>query len=314
MTLLQLNRHLDDNHQNLVEEEQDEVKTWFKMQVTKAKKFQPLAVLNQKLKGLDVFESNDAPTPPPSSHAASSAPSPEPSPIRRDPDEEVTRTHWQGLGYRNVCSDPLCARPITGSQMTFGGDSPAVNCRCCGKLFCEDHTMYQMKLSRRAKHEPVRGFWCRVCETCYKSREGYNDHHGMERNHFDEFAAIRRKKVDREYMEVSRLEKRLTKLTQLLAHPPPLDETTAANSFWPLSGTKSQRKILEQSIITWEEDAKVPSCPFCQQEFSTYTFRRHHCRMCGRVVCGDPQTACSSEIGLNVADGTSARRKLLITS
>src|SRR5699024_679710 len=39
--------------------------------------------------------------------------------------------------------------------------------------------MYQMKLSRSAQHEPVRGLWSRVCETCYKSREGYNDHNGM---------------------------------------------------------------------------------------------------------------------------------------
>jgi hypothetical protein len=38
--------------------------------------------------------------------------------------------------------------------------------------------MYQMKLSRSAQHEPVRGLWYRVCETCYKSREGYNDHNG----------------------------------------------------------------------------------------------------------------------------------------
>ncbi|KAF2785750.1 hypothetical protein K505DRAFT_261404, partial [Melanomma pulvis-pyrius CBS 109.77] len=294
-------RHLDDNHQNLVEEEQDEVKTWFKTQMTKAKKFQPLAVLNQKLKGLDVFESNDAPTPPPFALPTSGVPAPEPAPLRRDPDEEVTRAHWQPLAYRNVCSDPICGRPVTGSQMTLGGNSTAVNCRCCGKLFCEDHTMYQMKLSRQAKHEPVRGFWCRVCETCYKSRDGYNDHHGLERNHFDYFSSLRRKRVDREYMEVSRLEKRLTKLTQLLAHPPPPDENAGTGSFWPLSGAKAQRKALEQSIITWEEDAKVASCPFCQQEFSNYTFRRHHCRMCGRVVCGDPKTACSSEIGLNVA-------------
>jgi hypothetical protein len=136
----------------------------------------------------------------------------------------------------------------------------------------------------------------------------------MERNHFDEFAATRRKTVDREYMEVSRLEKRLTKLTQLLAHPPPLDDKTGASSFWPLSGAKNQRKMLEQSIITWEEDAKVSSCPFCQQEFSSYTFRRHHCRMCGRVVCGDPQTGCSSEIGLNVAASKSASRKSQVAS
>jgi hypothetical protein len=75
-------RHLDDNHQNLVVEEQDEVKNWFESQMQKAKKFQPLAVLNQKLKGLDVFESNDAPTPPQStSHSttnSSSTPSTSP--------------------------------------------------------------------------------------------------------------------------------------------------------------------------------------------------------------------------------------------
>lgn len=41
-------------------------------------------------------------------------------------------------------------------------------------------------------------------------------------------------------------------------------------------------------------------CPFCQQPFSNYGLRRHHCRTCGRVVCGDPETGCSTAIGLNV--------------
>jgi rabenosyn-5 len=272
----------------------------------KAKKFQPLAVLNQKLKGLDVFESNDAPTPPQStSHSTSNSTSHiayEPAPIRRDPEEEVTRAHWQRPGYRDVCLDPLCRRPLT-SQMALGGGQTAVNCRQCGRLFCEEHTMYQMKLSRQAKHDPIRGIWCRVCETCYKSRDGYLDHHGFERSHFEEFAQIRRKRVDREHMEVSRLEKRMTKLTSLLANPPPPEDTPSAGSWFGLSGAKNQRKAIEQSIITWEEDARVSNCPFCQQEFSTYTFRRHHCRMCGRVVCNDPKTECSTEVGLNVSSG-----------
>jgi rabenosyn-5 len=268
--------------------------------MTKAKKFQPLAVLNQKLKGLDVFESNDAPPPVSNPIGVSTVEAPPP---RREPDEEVTRAHWQRPGYRDVCSDPTCVRPISTSQIALGGNSTSVNCRKCGKLFCEEHTMYQMKLSRQARHDPVRGFWCRVCETCYVSREGYNDHRGFERNHFEEFASIRRKHVDKEYLEISRLEKRLTKLTQLLANPP-IDENGGSGGFWPLSGAKAQRKALEQSIITWEEDAKVPHCPFCQQEFTNYTFRRHHCRMCGRVVCGDPRTGCSEEVGLNVAAGS----------
>ena len=60
MTLLQLNRHIDDNHQELPVEEQDEVKTWFDKQVLKAKRFQPLSLINQKIRGLEVFESNES--------------------------------------------------------------------------------------------------------------------------------------------------------------------------------------------------------------------------------------------------------------
>lgn len=271
--------------------EQDEVKTWFDKQVVKAKKFQPLAVINQKLKGLDVFESNDTPIAPiiPTSNVVGGSRVHTPE-HRPDPDEVVSRTHWQRQGYNDLCTEPACGKRL-------GSVNGNVNCRKCGRLFCEDHTMYQMKLSRSAQHEPVRGLWCRVCETCYKSREGYNDHHGHIRDHTNDFMAMRRKTVDKAYLEVSRLEKRLTKLTQLLANPP---EEAAANGGL-LSGQKNQRKLLEQSVVTWEEDSKVLKCPFCQQEFGQWTFRRHHCRLCGRVVCSDPRTGCSSDIGLNVA-------------
>jgi rabenosyn-5 len=192
VTLLQLNRHLDDVHQNLEEVQQVEVKNWFQEQVDKAKKLPALAVLEQKFKALDVFESN-TPGIAPSPHSATATPTrsaangirgkapsgtstPEPVVARqRDPEEEVTRRHWQRPSYNDVCADTLCDKRL-------GGNNGTVNCRSCGKLFCEDHTMYQMKLSQAAKHDPVRGVWCRVCETCYKSREGYNDNRGMFRN------------------------------------------------------------------------------------------------------------------------------------
>ena len=176
-------RHLDDMHKNLEEKRQDEVKDWFRAKVVKAKKFQPLAVLNQKLKGLDVFESNDSlaararsPSPVSSPKLVRSLPPPPPPPPpeaapRIDPDDVVSKTHWQKPGPNDTCLEPLCGKRL-------GATNGKVNCRHCGKLFCEEHTMYQMKLSRSAQHEPVRGFWCRVCETCYKSREGYLDHNG----------------------------------------------------------------------------------------------------------------------------------------
>lgn len=293
MTLLQLNRHIDDAHQELPEFEQDEVKSWIDKQVLKAKKFQPLSLINQKLRGLEVFESNESlPLTVPVAGRANRAPVPD---LPLDPDDIITKSHWQRQGPNDLCTDPACGKRL-------GAVNGSINCRQCGRLFCEEHTMYQMKLSRSAQHEPVRGYWYRVCETCYKSREGYNDHNGLIRDHMQDFAAIRRKRVDRQTLEISRLEKRLTKLTQLLAHPP--DEAGASGGtslLSPLAAQRNQRKVIEQSVVTWEDDAKIPKCPFCQQEFS-WTFRRHHCRICGRVVCADPQTACSSEVGLNVAN------------
>ena len=115
---MQLNRHLDDVHKNLEEVEQDEVKNWFKTQMVKAKKFQPLAVLNQKFKGLDVFESNDthSPSPPPIQSqptTTTGAPNgplyPEPAKVI-DPDEVVSRTHWQRPSGYDMCGEPPCGK------------------------------------------------------------------------------------------------------------------------------------------------------------------------------------------------------------
>ncbi|OIW32308.1 hypothetical protein CONLIGDRAFT_572669 [Coniochaeta ligniaria NRRL 30616] len=295
LTLLQLNRHIDDVHQELPEAEQDEVKSWLDKQVLKAKRFQPLSIINQKLRGLEVFESNETQMAPVHIAAASSSRLQD-APTVVDPEELVTRKHWQRPTGNDLCTDPPCGKrlgPLNGS----------INCRKCGRLFCEEHTMYQMKLSRSASHEPARGVWCRVCETCYKSREGYNEHNGFLRDHSETFFAVRRKKVERQNLEIARLEKRLTKLTTLLANPPEeLPATPGGSLLSPvatLAGQKNQRKLIEQSVVTWEEDAKVAKCPFCQQEFGSWTFRRHHCRICGRVVCADPQTECSTEVGLS---------------
>ena len=304
MTLLQLNRHLDDAHKDIQEEEHDEIQDWFKSQVIKAKRFQPLALLNQKFKGLDVFDLNEerrsasvSPAPAPRRNSSQNVPPPAPpEPVQAkivDPDELVTRDHWQKYTRDGTCSDPLCDRRL-------GGMEGKINCRKCGKLFCEEHTMYQMKLSRTAQHEPVRGHWCRVCETCYKSRAGYNDHSGVELDHMDEFKRVRRKTIDKSYLEVSRLEKRLTKLTQLLADPRLEQDQGTVAYLRKASGQKSQRRLLEESVVDWQDDASVEKCPFCHQEFTSYTFRRHHCRLCGRVVCADPQTECSSHVSLDV--------------
>ena len=60
---------------------------------------------------------------------------------------------------------------------------------------------------------------------------------------------------------------------------------------------------MEQKVVAWEDDASVTNCPYCNQTFSKLGIRKHHCRLCGKVVCGDSRTGCSSEVGLEVAGG-----------
>jgi rabenosyn-5 len=81
----------------------------------KAKSFQPVAVLNQKLKGLDVFESNEV--------LSMSGPSVGNStvPEERDPDYFVTRAHWQRSTMDDYCLDPVCRKPL-------GAVNGSVNC------------------------------------------------------------------------------------------------------------------------------------------------------------------------------------------
>lgn len=123
---------------------------------------------------------------------------------------------------------------------------------------------------------------------------------GLVRDKTDAFKAVRKQTVDKVTLEVSRLEKRLTRLTQLLASLPVEHIQSGAGKRWSLSWQNDQRKALEQTIVSWQDDASVSRCPFCQQEFTGYTFRRHHCRTCGRVVCGDPVTGCSNDVPLSI--------------
>ncbi|KAM3531881.1 hypothetical protein NHJ13051_000617 [Beauveria bassiana] len=112
VTLLQLNRHIDDTHQELPAEEQDEVKTWFDKQVLKAKRFQPLSLINQKLRGLEVFESNETVQPiQPVSHTPGKS-----QEVHIDPEELITRIHWQrSTGHDRSSQQPTeKPAPATG--------------------------------------------------------------------------------------------------------------------------------------------------------------------------------------------------------
>lgn len=107
--------------------EKDDIQSWFRKRMMKAKQFQPVALLNQKLKGLEVFESNDnstpsySPTPITNTSQTVNQSSYIPPTRELDPDEVVTKTHWQRSTGRDVCTDPMCGKPL-------GTTNGSVNC------------------------------------------------------------------------------------------------------------------------------------------------------------------------------------------
>ena len=89
---------------------------------------------------------------------------------------------------------------------------------------------------------------------------------GASRCHFSKLKDIRDKRVERYEIETNKLLIRLNKLTT--------DVPTQ----------ESRRREHDQSIVLWISDQDVRLCPSCAKSFNL-TRRKHHCRLCGAVLC-----------------------------
>ncbi|CAO3684949.1 unnamed protein product [Rhizopus stolonifer] len=240
--------------------------------------------------------------------------------------EYVTRDHWQRESGHDICGMQGCNSVVSKSGKQ--------HCRMCGFLFCGIHTQYEIKLDRHAQHDPENGVWCKVCMGCYVSRNEYMNHQGVTRNKTDALLSKRAKIIDKVHLESNRLEKRLEKLARIhLSADSPfgndrfnngllspsssvqsmsLDRTESVSSRDSLGSILSPKSTFvsnnnsilsmklkyrdgEQSVTKWEDDKSVKKCPYCESTF-TLINRKHHCRLCGKVVCGNVR--CSKMIPL----------------
>ncbi|KAG1868796.1 FYVE zinc finger-domain-containing protein [Suillus tomentosus] len=149
---------------------------------------------------------------------------------------------------------------------------------------------------------------------------------GVYRPRTDEFSEYRTKRVDEGRIEQTKLERRLEKLIAL--HFPVENslekgvgarkdevnvngrgmEKRRASSFFNLDlknmdaselwkgvlqsqmiqGSNGDTRAAEQRITPWQDDAAVSKCPLCVASFHPLTNRKHHCRLCGTIICSLP--------------------------
>ncbi|KAM6976402.1 rabenosyn-5 [Aplochiton taeniatus] len=91
---------------------------------------------------------------------------------------------------------------------------------------------------------------------------------GASRSHLDFFKKHRAARIDHYVIEVNKLLIRLEKLTSF-------DRTNA---------DAAKIRAIEKSVVSWVSDSDVPFCPDCGNKFNMRN-RRHHCRLCGSIMC-----------------------------
>ncbi|PRQ73881.1 FYVE zinc finger-domain containing protein [Rhodotorula toruloides] len=140
--------------------------------------------------------------------------------------------------------------------------------------------------------------------------------HGVRRDRSDEFFGQRKRCSEARKLDEGRLERRLEKLVALhfpsagteIKELSPKDSTlttitslrdtlrnrTAKELWRSVAGNVDVdiERAAEQAIVKWQDDKDAIRCPICTAAFGVRT-RRHHCRLCGRVVCFLPPTPIS---------------------
>jgi hypothetical protein len=121
---------------------------------------------------------------------------------QKDLQDWIKRINWEN--DRLECFVAGCGKQLGLLNGRF-------NCYKCGHQVCLEHSLFQMKLSMTAKHDPVNGIWARVCRSCYISNK--QTQCGVSRTRTASFLQIRSVKISQLLMESNKIEKRLLKVS-----------------------------------------------------------------------------------------------------
>ncbi|KAG7702489.1 hypothetical protein KL930_005009 [Ogataea haglerorum] len=285
VTLNQLNRHLDDEHaissfgsSETNSQIELDFKHWFKR--TLATKVDD--VVGRSLHQNFPKQLRDAPQ---NSSLIDSNADDETQKLAFESSSVIPRDHWQKPTGSDTCSYNLCSNRLNGKN-------GMVNCRKCGRLFCGLHSRFRIKLDSSLHSDPTNGYWSRCCQECFFSYKPGWDLAKSENCAFfadrsSSLKSIRSKKLDSVKLETVALENRCIRLVEVFKD--------IENNNIPARNLRS----IERKIANWVDDAEINSCNICRTEFNFWN-RKHHCRICGQVVCGDSFRGCSMDVPANM--------------
>ena len=202
-----------------------------------------------------------------------------------DVEEMITKLHWVKERGDEVCFVEGCGRVLgmrNGKhhcrklrhislfyisvshlliKLNFIHD---INKKRCGQFVCDIHGNFQIRLfPKTAAHDPIRGLWYRSCQTCYLSREGYNDTQGVNRKRMGPFLKLRRLKIEHAVREAAKLQKRVEKLVFALQDAFEMNLKSKSGSSMVLGLDPQISRDIERSIVHWEDDKLFTNCPMC---------------------------------------------------
>ncbi|XP_065841177.1 uncharacterized protein [Oscarella lobularis] len=210
----------------------------------------------------------------------------------------ITKKHWKPDESRSRCASPKCNKRFSLIERRS-------HCRLCGDVFCSSCCQFKRKLNTYAQPDPHRGRMHRVCAACFDDGPQFV---GQSRSWTEPFLVARKAiKGGREVMRQRRslsqhgayffsVDNELERLLRgFKEHAGSLVKAVATEIFGSMTVPNWQKRK------SWWEDAKeVTNCSLCNSNFGVFSKWKHHCRICGFVVCNN----CSSDdLFLYLLDG-----------
>ncbi|SCU98555.1 LAFA_0G18734g1_1 [Lachancea sp. 'fantastica'] len=194
----------------------------------------------------------------------------------------LNRSHWIEPHTNHSRCHKCCAK--------LNRSTGHINCRKCGELFCIKHCQNVIKLNVNAEYDPRDGKWCRCCQQCAQDKPGYNDFASF-RSRTSEFKKLRSSRTEDRQLQFLQLENRFVRLMNGILR------INARYQGSMLASFKIPMEIsqLERNVVPWTPDDLAIACTSCRRQFGL-TLRKHHCRLCGKLVCDNAITKCSNNI------------------